>query len=590
MPLSVEALEALEAISQGVPARDRETASLDFKAEGRSRPDLLRLLAEASACFANADGGQVVVGVPDGARSLDALTGTDLDPTVVQRRVFELTVPPLVVSVEACEWGGQRLLCLTVPPSPEIHQVDGRARERVGAACETMTATRISSVLAGRRGFDWSAMDCDSPRSDISAAAVQLAREYLARSDDTERRSWSALPVEELLSRLGLVNPTGRLNNAARVLLIDGSGHCVDYVFRRGRSGELAVNERLGGPALLAIATLLEAFELRTDRTPVNLPGGQQVQLADLPAAAIREGLVNAVMHRDHQRTGAVQVEHAPGYLTITSPGPFVSGVTVDNVLTVSSRPRNPVLARAIRAVGLGETAGVGVDRMYAEMARLGLEPPSFEDATGSVRVTFTGGAPNVAFVRFVAGLPEQHRSDPDTLLILLRLLTRRTVTAAGMSSTLQKSPEAVEEILARCDTDLGLVERTRESARAARGTYRLRAQPLSELGAAVTYRMRTGRDTDDKVVALVRETGVINSRMLRALLDVDTPTASRILHDLVQRGVLRRDSLATRGPGVTYAPGTAFPAGPAARGRARPTRPKGMAINDDVPGRREDL
>ncbi|MGB8021384.1 MAG: ATP-binding protein [Candidatus Nanopelagicales bacterium] len=581
-------LEALAAVERGVPAHELETSSLDFKAEARSRGDFLKLLAEASACFANACGGQVVIGVPDGARSVHDVTGTDLEAAVVQRRIFELTVPPLVVAVEAVMWQGRRLVCLMVPQSPDVHQVDGRAKERVGAACEVMSAARISSVLSDRRGFDWSSLDCGMSANAISDGAAQAARQYLSRTDDVERRSWATLPMGDLLSRLGLVNPSGSLNNAARVLLIDGGGHAVDYVFRSGLSGELVTNERLAKPVLLALATCLEAVELRTDRTPVNLPGGQQVLLAQLPPGAVREGLVNAVMHRDYQRSGSVQVEQAPGFLSITSPGSFVSGVTAENVLTVSSRPRNPALAGAIRKLGLGETAGVGVDRMYAEMARLGLEPPGFDDSTGSVCVTLVGGAPNVAFVRFVAGLPEQHRSDPDTLLILLRLLTRKTVNAAGMARLLQKEPNAVEEVLARCDTELGLLERTRESARAAFGTYRLRAKPLSELGAAVTYRARAGHDTDEKVVALVREAGRINSRMLRTLLDVDIPTASRILGDLVARGVLQRDSVAKRGPGVTYAAGPAFPAKSSRRRSRRVPEPAVIPIGHDEPGREE--
>ncbi|MGI8874003.1 MAG: ATP-binding protein [Egibacteraceae bacterium] len=85
----------------------------------------------------------------------------------------------------------------------------------------------------------------------------------------------------------------------------------------------------------------------------MNLPGGQQLQLADLPEAAVREAIVNGVMHRDYRRRGAVHVDHTATRLVVTSPGPFVSGVTVDNVLTTSSRSRNAALSAAIRMLGL---------------------------------------------------------------------------------------------------------------------------------------------------------------------------------------------------------------------------------------------
>lgn len=128
----------------------------------------------------------------------------------------------------------------------------------------------------------------------------------------------------------------------------------------------------MNGPLLGAVVRVLELIDARVDRTPVNFPGGQQQQLADLPDPAVREAVVNAVMHRDYRLPGEVHVEHAPTRLAVTSPGPFVSGVTTQNVLTTSPRARNAMLANAVRTLGLAEAAGVGVDRMYAAMARIG--------------------------------------------------------------------------------------------------------------------------------------------------------------------------------------------------------------------------
>jgi ATP-dependent DNA helicase RecG len=61
-------------------------------------------------------------------------------------------------------------------------------------------------------------------------------------------------------------------------------------------------------------------------------------------------------------------------------------------------------------------------------------------------------------------------------------------------------------------------------------------------------------------VVELVEAAGQINARMVRVTLEVDAPTASRLLAGLVERGVLVRTSDARRGPSVTYGPGLAFP------------------------------
>lgn len=135
-----------------------------------------------------------------------------------------------------------------------------------------------------------------------------------------------------------------------------------------------------------AIRRCLELIESRVERTAILTPGGQQLLIGELPDVAVREAVVNAFMHRDYRTPEVIQLEHTASRLRITSPGGFVPGVTVDNVLTVSSRCRNLSLSQAIRSLGLAESAGVGVDRMYASMTAIGHQPPSFN--TDGITVT----------------------------------------------------------------------------------------------------------------------------------------------------------------------------------------------------------
>lgn len=198
---------------------------------------------------------------------------------------------------------------------------------------------------------------------------------------------------------------------------------------------------------------------------------------------------------------------------------------------------------------------------MYASMTRLGHQPPVFEADESTVRVTLTGGSPNAYLTRFVASLPSEESEDADSMLVLLTLLGTRTVSAPALSSPLQKPVPEVRSVLDRMAAPpLDLIEPTRESARHSDPTYRLREGPLAALGPAVTYRRRTIDSSDRKILALLKESGQINSRMVKLVLDTDTVQTSRILSDLVDRGLLVKNSRATRGPGVTYAPGPQFP------------------------------
>jgi len=365
---------------------------------------------------------------------------------------------------------------------------------------------------------------------------------------------------------LGLVTPHGTLVNAGVLLFTGQLRHAEDlaYVQRRTPAGELVVNEHLQAPLLPAIQRIFDRIGARLDRTPVNLPGGQQLQLADLPEAAVREAIINAAMHRDHRRLGVINVEHTATRLVVTSPGPFVSGVTVHNLLTTSSRSRNPFLSTAVRTLGLAETAGAGVDRMYAEMARLGHQPPSFSADLDQVQVTLLGGSPNTYVARFVATLPADEAEDADTMLVLLTLLARRTVTADVMVPVLQKPEPEARAVLDRLGSEsVALIERTRESVRRTRPVYRLREHVVALLGPALTYHRRTTDEYDRKIIGLVREAGEVNARMVKLMLDLDTAPASRVLGDLIERGILVKTSHAQRGPGVTYGPGPLFPKRP---------------------------
>lgn len=65
--------------------------------------------------------------------------------------------------------------------------------------------------------------------------------------------------------------------------------------------------------------------------------------------------------------------------------------------------------------------------------------------------------------------------------------------------------------------------------------------------------------ESDRKIIDIVRETGQVNGRLARSILDVEAATASRIISGLVDRGVLVKTSTAQRGPSVTYGRGPRF-------------------------------
>lgn len=565
MRRAVQEMEAaLRRIGAGAIPSTLESPRLDFKQPKATDDETARDLAEAALCFANANGGVIVVGVADKIPGPAALVGTEVDPDFVQRRIYQLTVPPLLVHAEARHEGDARLLVVSVPQGAEIHADSrGRAVRRVGTDCFAMSPAEQASLREERRGVDWTAKPGEQGLGDLVPAALSAARHGLAALAD-ERQRLARLNDHDLLSALGVLTPDGDLLRAAELLFCRGGAApspALVYQFRRTPGGEPLDVQRLEGPSVLVLQRAMELIQARRTITPVNLPNGQQLEIADFPQLAVREAVVNALVHRDYHLAGPVVIEHSPEVLVVTSPGPLVSGVTPQNILTHPSKPRNLALAKAARTLGFAEEVGRGVDRMFREMIRSGRQVPRIEAAFDQVRVTLVGGAPNTQIARYVAQMPEYERDDTDTMLVLFHLCGQRTVTAEAIAPLLQKTPEEAEASLRRLASDgLALLEPTRQTVRRARPTYRLRSEPLKALGSAVSYQRRTVDELDRKVIAHVREYGVVTNRTVQNLFDVGLQRARDILRDLVHRKVLRKVSEQERGPGIEYGPGPRFP------------------------------
>jgi predicted HTH transcriptional regulator len=123
-----------------------------------------------------------------------------------------------------------------------------------------------------------------------------------------------------------------------------------------------------------------------------RVEGWKRIDIPDYSIEALREALVNAVIHRDYSRYGeSIRVFYFADRIEIHSPGLLLPGVTVEQMQkgAVQSRLRNPVLANLLRDVpGYMERIGSGIRFMLDETRRMGLSAPEFREMNEFV-VTF---------------------------------------------------------------------------------------------------------------------------------------------------------------------------------------------------------
>jgi ATP-dependent DNA helicase RecG len=553
--------DALAAVVEGrAEPADLEHQTLDFKEPAPSFKATLKLIADAVVCFANADGGVLVIGVRD--HGPEPVIGVPAALTVdtVRRAVFDRTRPQLTVTAERTTVGPVEVLVVTVPPAVvPCATAEGTATRRLDRECRPFTPDQQREWLVSRGQLDWSSQPCDATIDDADPLQIERLRRLLraAGRDDLAQAQTS-----RLLSDLRLTAGP-RLRNAG-VLLVGGEEvireqvptYGFAYQFRPTPGSEATARARGTSPLLEAIERVLDAVESRVNVRPLNLAGGAQLALVDFPSGAVRELVVNGFIHRSYEANGTVEVEQSPDGLDVTSPGGLVAGVTPENILTHPSSPRNPLLTETVALLGVAERTGQGIDRAYRELLRLGKPPVTVMDSGSLVRFHIDGGRGNDAFARFVAGLSAERQGDLDVLIVLSLLCQRRTIGPALLAGSLQRPVAEAQQVLTRLASDEhSLVEPTKRG-----GTYRLTSDALVGLGRAVRYHAAIAGDFDDKVADHVREYGTITNRTLQRLFDLNVYAARDALRDLQQRGVLEKVSAATAGPGVQYAAGPNMP------------------------------
>jgi len=108
------------------------------------------------------------------------------------------------------------------------------------------------------------------------------------------------------------------------------------------------------------------------------------------PMAALREGVLNALVHRDYSLTGSILILIAPDSLQISNPGGLPPGLTIaDLKRDHPSLPRNPDIAHILFLHGLIEKIGRGTQRIVEECRRARLRDPKWQSSGVETKLSF---------------------------------------------------------------------------------------------------------------------------------------------------------------------------------------------------------
>lgn len=560
--------EALAALTAGQAPGRVERSELDFKEEPARRGQggviiegdtqnaaAVEMLARDVPCLANtAGGGAIVLGVEDATWRL---IGTRLDAEWLRHRIWErVDVAP---AVEERVIDGTRLLVIFVAEAREpVEDPDRKIRWRVGDHCQPVDRSEWWLRRQETAGMDPMAAATGRTLAEIEPGALVAARRYLAAADPELGRAASESSAAELLRRLGVLRPGDALTQAG-VLLFCPAPTTLIALSRIDVPG----GEVIGPPVDLSGLALIEQFAVvergldAVNQTRTITSGLAHLPVRQLPPSAVREAVLNGLIHRDWMQPDPVTItwyEH-DSTLEVVSPGGFVGGVTASNLLT-QRYARYPALSDLFRALRLVDKQGIGVDRMYRDMVVLGHRPPQIVEEPGPrVRTRLVGGDPVVPVVTLVDAIqPEYRRRDMRVAVITYQLLHDPLLTVARTAALLQcseaEAAQALEIAAATSVAGHSLVQPYKDawllSTAAVRVVETAAGGEVLRRRGLLTYR-RPVADPAAVVAQWLDANDRITTRDYARMTGMSQTGALKTLDRLVREGVLQRGSATGR-------------------------------------------
>jgi ATP-dependent DNA helicase RecG len=413
---------------------------------------LPKSLRETLSAFANTQGGVIVLGL-DETRGFRA-TGLS-DPAKLAADLGAMCSadmePPLRPLIKIHDFEGAQVLVAEIPELDPAQKpcysrgtgITKGSHVRVGDGDRRLSAYEVQVMLSSRgqpredehavRGVGLEHLDTASV--DALIARLRISRPYAFKDLDrlaVLRRAKVLVHGEEgedSVSLSGLL-ALGEYPQEHFPQLMVTFVHYPTEV-GAGSAERFLDNVTLEGPIPIMVRDTLAAIRRNMSRRAVIAGAGRQ-DVWEYPETALREAVVNALVHRDLSsgaRGTQVQIEMYPDRLTIRNPGGLFGPVTVDGLGEEGiSSARNATLIKILEDVPLpGETRtvcenrGSGIRAMLDSLLAAGMGPPQFHDKISSFLVTFPNhtllGEETIGWIR---GLGQQDLTDSQCIALAL--------------------------------------------------------------------------------------------------------------------------------------------------------------------------
>ena len=339
--------------------------------------------------FANAKGGKIIIGKNDKGE----IVGIDNFKRLINDIPNKIqTNLGIICDVNLNKFKGKYFIEIDVKPYDVPISYQGKYYYRSGSTKQELKGNALNEFLLKKAGKTWD--DIIEPKAIISDIDI-IAIEAFKKGATTSKR----LPfienendIEQILDNLLLLENKQLKRSAVLLFSKDPCRFYINSFVKIGRFGktddDLKFQEVLEGNAYQLADKILEMLDRKFLVSPISYQGLQRIESWEYPYEAIREILVNAIVHRDYM--GApIQISVYDDRLMVWNEGTLPDDMTIEDLKKKhSSRPHNPILAGAFFKGGLIEAWGRGTIKIINECKKAGLPEPLIETISGGISVT----------------------------------------------------------------------------------------------------------------------------------------------------------------------------------------------------------
>ena len=371
-----------------------QQGNLSFNGSDKQKPsDRRKCILGYVVALANANGGYLVLGMEDAFPH--KVVGTSQCENALGKLENEI-YKALQIPVDAYDLFDEqnnRVVVVEIPRHPvgKALRFEDVPLWRSGEELIPMPDKVLFSILQ-ETDPDYSQAICEGVTiDDLDKEAIDILKEKYARKQNNP--TFTSLSDRQALSDLKLIEGN-KVTNAA-VLLV-GKAEIIQQNFPQAKvqhefrttEGQERFDKRLSfvAPFYILIDQLWKAVNDRNGSVPEQ-EGAYMFDIPFFNEEVIREVINNAFAHRDYRLASEIVIKQYPTKLSVISPGGFPIGVTLENILTVSSTPRNRLLADVLAATGIVERSGQGMDVIFRLTLSEGKQTPDYSK-TNDYQVT----------------------------------------------------------------------------------------------------------------------------------------------------------------------------------------------------------